>query len=304
MMKKLILYTWLLLLASCGQKSGHSVSDNLENQNVIYGQDSRLDIPTAKLSTPARATGLLFNRRLLQALSNQTWAYKKMSLRQAYPLCESENFRDQVVLGSCSSVLIGPKTVLTAGHCIRSQAQCADALFIFGHTYEESLLGYLVSSQIFSCQKLLKFEQKIGDKGADYSIIEMDREVIGIEPVKIADSQNEKAGDIVANYSYPLGLPLKLDVGKILRNSSQSNFIEVAVDTFGGSSGSGLFNSKNELIGILSRGSDDFLEEDIYRVQTFGGCISVNRCSNGSTCLGERFYKASLIKEVLDGLQK
>ncbi len=293
-MKTSIFCALSFFLISCGEHRSLPYTQTALNTHVIYGQDTRQEAD--KLSPEAAATGLLFNRHLLKKIGQENFGYKKITLGQAYPLCESEKFRDQLVLGSCSGVLIGPKTLLTAGHCIRNQGQCNDAVFTFGHNYRKSLTGTIQSSQVYSCQKIIKYDQRVSQGGADYVIVELDREVTGVTPVKItSNSHDEKVGAVVTSYSYPLGLPLKSDLGKILKNETWSNFIEVAVDTFAGSSGSGLFNSQGELIGILSSGSEDFLEDDIHRVQTSGGCILVNRCDNG-TCRSERYFKASLIK--------
>jgi hypothetical protein len=89
-------------------------------------------------------------------------------------------------------------------------------------------------------------------------------------------------------------LPLKKDVGRVIANDPRLSAFSVAVDTFKGSSGSPLFNNQGELLGILSSGKEDFKEEDIYRVQTEGGCINFQRCKMGQ-CFGERFFKVEQI---------
>lgn len=280
-----------LLLIGCQEKNGSLLSDG---PAVIYGSDTRKNQSEADPSIPAQATGLIVGKQHVQNTGNDIWAYRQFQLKQAYPLCEQEKFQDQLLLGFCSGVLVGPKHFLTAGHCIRNERQCGDALFVFNHTVEKSQRGVLKGSDIYSCKKILARELMSTEGGKDYALIELDRVVAKVTPVKIADSKSLKPNDSVINFSYPLGLPLKSDMGHVMRNESWSNFIDVAVDTFGGSSGSGIFNSKGELLGILTSGSDDFLEDDIHRVQTLGGCISFNRCDNG-TCRSERFYRATLI---------
>ncbi len=279
----------LLSLASCDQKTAANF-DPADQTAVIYGPDSRQDLNPAKPYAQAQASALLLRREDLKPSIDGNFDFRKFTLKEAYPLCEAEKFQEQVVLGFCSGVLIGPKQVLTAGHCIRNERQCADTLFVFGFTQSQSQKGFIPKSEVYSCARILARDLNSQKGGTDYAVLELDREVAQGQPVKLAKTDDLKAGDAVVSFSYPLGLPLKVDKGTVVRSESWSNFFEVAVDTFSGSSGSGLFNSRGELIGILSTGSDDFLEDDIRQAQINGTCISINRCDNG-TCRSERFLR-------------
>lgn len=209
------------------------------------------------------------------------------SLKDMYPLCENERFQDQRVIGFCSGVLVAPNKVLTAAHCMQEASRCEKGKFVFGATEGAQNLA------IYSCKKVLWIDHTL-----DYAVVELDRNVDEVIPAQIATTQSLSNGDTVLSMSYPLGLPLKQDLGKIQDAAPDKNFFKVAVDTFSGSSGSPLFNRQGEVIGILSRGAEDILEDDIYRVQTKGGCVNFNGCENGQ-CRGETFLKTSLISDKI-----
>ncbi|WP_413576324.1 trypsin-like serine peptidase [Bdellovibrio sp. HCB290] len=208
-------------------------------------------------------------------------------LKDMYPLCDNERFQEQRLVGHCSGVLIASNKVLTAAHCMQSTNSCPNARFVFGAHHTAMNLN------VYSCNKVITIDQKM-----DFAVVELNQHVVGIRPVKVATDVNLREGDSLLSMSYPLGLPLKQDIGIIKNADANSNFFKVSVDTFASSSGSPLFNTRGEVVGILSRGAEDILEDDIYRVQTRGGCINFNSCENG-TCNGETFLKAALISDKI-----
>jgi hypothetical protein len=69
------------------------------------------------------------------------------------------------------------------------------------------------------------------------------------------------------------GLPIKIDsAARVIDvRAAEADFFSVESDTFEGSSGSGVFDADNQLLGVLVRGGTDYLE-DKQR-----GCLAVNR---------------------------
>lgn len=286
----LIFNIWLL--AACGPQHPNNLHpDQDRTYAVIYGEDSRQDLPTSSLTAQARATAVFISQFDLKPLESGAFSFRKIKLRAGYPLCEDERFLDQYLVGKCTGVLIGPHHVLTAGHCFLTDKDCSEIQITFGFNFEKSRRGFLNKEDLYSCRRVL-FQSPSGSSSySGTALIELDRRVTDANPVKIATAPTLAANEIVYNYSYPLGLPLKGDIGKIVKNDPRQPFFEVAIDTFSGSSGSGLFNQNGELIGILDNGAEDFLEEDIRRVQTSGGCLNFHRCHHNSCTTHERFLK-------------
>lgn len=284
-----------ILLTACSPSANNQFPEFNKNEAVIYNGDSRAEVPLeGQIHNLAKATAVLFEDRKVETnTKTNIWSLRTTPLKEYYPLCEDENFLEQPSLGFCTGVLIAPDKVLTAGHCFNNHNECENTKLTFGWSLTKAQQKDMPSSEVYNCQAIIA-QKNSPSKGIDYAIIQLDRSVLNVKPVVIAKENTHKKGDPLLSLSYPLGLPLKKDLGHVLEDNSDKNLFKVAVDTFSGSSGSPLFNSQGELVGILSMGMEDILEDDIYRVQKEGGCVNFNRCANG-VCFGESFFKPSRI---------
>lgn len=296
-MKRTIKVSLLLSFSlwGCTPKTAPSMVDSTKSAAVIYKGDSRQEISTQNPSeaTVAKAIAVMFSPDKLKNLSPSRYTLKTYRLSEGYPLCPNERFLEQPLLGHCTASLIAPNKVLTAAHCMDSKNSCDEARLIFGWNKDKAATLEVSESEIYKCKSILKMEQTL--KGIDYSIIELDRPVTGVTPLIVAKNTDALVpGTKLLSLSYPLGLPLKKDMAVVLSNDKARTNFKVEVNTFKGSSGSPLLNAQGEIVGILSTGMDDILEDDIYRVQREGGCINFNTCATG-TCFGETFFKVDRI---------
>ncbi len=285
-----------LLLSSCQERLKSNNFDSNKSLPIIYEVDTRQDLEASfRHQNLAEATALMIEiESLKKSPTGHGWILRNYKLKDNFPLCADEKFLEQPTLGFCTGVLIAQDLVLTAGHCLLTQADCKKTKLVFGFNLKKANQYEIPSNEVYGCEQILKREAHESN-GVDYAIIQLNRQVEKIKPPHLAKKDSTRVDDFLLSLSYPLGLPLKMDVAKVMLNNTQENTFIVQVNTFSGSSGSPLFNSEGEVVGILSRGMPDFDEDEIHRVQKEGGCLNFNSCKAGA-CLGEHFFKVDRIR--------
>jgi hypothetical protein len=91
--------------------------------------------------------------------------------------------------------------------------------------------------------------------------VRLDRPVVGRTPVRLRGSGKVKSDERVFVIGHPCGLPQKLARGARVRNNTHAAYFVANLDTYGGNSGSPVFNGGSyQLEGILVRGQKDFVK--------------------------------------------
>lgn len=269
----------------------HSQAD----QNVIYGKDNRKDLYEVTnqmyLKLAASTTVLVKKSDIIQT-SSDVMKINAKSFEERMGVCAKEKYSDQPSGGFCSGSLIGTNLMLTAGHCITSSKDCQSTKFVFGYGVAKKGLypSEVPTSDVVGCKNIIYRIQE--GKGADFAIIELDRNVTNHAPLKLAARtvDNELAkGDRLLMIGHPAGLPTKIEDGGKVRDSSTPGFFMANTDSYGGNSGSAVFNLKTgEIEGVLVRGEQDYVQQN--------GCYVSKVCTE-TGCRGEDITKVSAVLE-------
>jgi V8-like Glu-specific endopeptidase len=197
---------------------------------------------------------------------------------EAMNLCADEPFREQKSAAFCSGFLVNEDTVVTAGHCIRGPSDCSTTKFVFGYGLKTPTAAYteIKNEEIYSCQSITHTE--VNNRGADFAVIKLDRRVLNHRTAELRREGAAAVGSEVVVIGHPSGLPTKVAAGAKVRRLD-NNFFVASLDTYGGNSGSAVFNNTDGKVeGILVRGETDFRSQ--------GSCTVSNRCA-ADGCRGE-----------------
>lgn len=264
---------------------------------VIYGSDDRIDLyqtDSAPLRSLADSTVALFRAADVTS-SGGAAQLNTQNYGERMGLCKEEPFFEQPMGAFCSGSLVAPDIIMTAGHCVPSPEECSNIKFVFGFAVKEKdkMPTSVAGGDVYGCKELIGREQ-VND-GADWALVRLDRKVTGHKPLKLNRSGDIKANAPVLVIGHPAGLPTKIAGGANVRDSSKPGFFVANLDTYGGNSGSAVFNAQTGLVeGILVRGEQDY----VYK----NGCRVSNVCANDA-CRGEDVTKIANVSDKIPAAQ-
>lgn len=265
----------LLLLSATAMASN-------KQMDVIYGSDNRKDVfesTDSSLVELSKSTAAMIGASVLKAQGSD-YLISAETLEDK-GICSSERFSKQIMAADCSGFLVTPNVLVTAGHCIKDVTDCANNKWVFDYKVDHAEQGdvTVAKSSVYSCSKIISRALDNNNKD-DYAVIQLDRKVADRSPLQFRRSGKVTSGEAVAVIGHPSGLPTKIADGAKVR-SLNTKFFVANLDTYGGNSGSAVFNVRTgEVEGILVRGENDYVFDSAK------GCSVSNKCSD-TGCRGE-----------------
>ncbi len=281
-----------LALVTCTLLIGSLAVAGVMHPLVIYGDDNRKEVfedqDAARQILAESVVAIMPSSAIDDKVAGNV-TLKGGNYGKDNMLCATERFTEQSAPAYCSGFLVAPNIIATAGHCVQEPDFCHDARFVFDFMIDKEGRdpNQVKPEAVFSCKKILT--DKMDNDGSDYALVELDRPVVGREPLKFAKAA-PVVNDSVFVIGNPVGLPTKIADGASVRENESGYFV-ANLDTFGGNSGSAVFNENYEVAGILVRGENDFVRR--------GGCFVSYRCQN-DMCRGEDVTNPNIVGAALD----
>ncbi len=266
---------------------------------IVYGEDNRVDVKNVhdeKIQKLGQAVaGRIFKYSYTESDDKSTVAFDRilsLSHPRSMNVCKEEKFAEQPTVADCTGFLVGENLLVTAGHCMVRMGQTVEDGMSSGCESNSWMFDYKVGSEgkidlknvnsknIYNCKKVIyaKYE-----KEEDFALIELDRVVEGREPLKLNMKASPNEGTELFVIGHPTGLPMKFADGARVFEINDK-FFSTNLDTFGGNSGSPVFNLETmEVEGILVRGDTDYFP---HTKDDGSRCMKVNTCDdNRENCI-------------------
>lgn len=278
---------WLLIvtLASCAtaDQATEPEPNPAGGKGDYYGTDDRQQIRDAtdpRVLDWARSIAIVVNAAKLRPSSSTKYAGTTSTLREREKLCSDERFANEPLLGFCSSYLVAPDLVATAGHCF-TDAVCEDTRFVFDYYPGASAADprAIPATSVFACREIVA--RQYGD-GFDYALVRLDRPATGRTPFELQPTP-PPVGAKVALLGFPSGMWAKVDVaGRVVQHAGHR--VVTSLDSFPGHSGGVVLDlATGRAFGVHVEGSTPSFVAD-------GTCSRTASCAEvipgGSRCWG------------------
>lgn len=237
-------------------------------------------------SIMADSTVALVHRRKLEDHGDGTFTLNATTVRTEYNVCPDETHVDPDAASAsvCSGVLVRKDRVLTARHCLKEFAGKVENIRIVrGYRNMQGERLPFKEHQVFSVRMVP------ADIHPEAMLLKLDKEVTDVSSLPVPAPVPPAESSLVFAAGHPLGMPLTFSArGYVKGYPSQT--IPTDLDVFGGNSGSPVFNSLGNLVGIVLEGANDF---------EYGQCNHVKQCLERDKCRMEEVLSIDVVARAL-----
>ncbi len=257
-----------------GLKNNSGVDIGTKGDSLYYGEDDRRDYYTLTETISAEnelkkkltdATVLLTARGELIEQEDGSYLLRVDEFMQgSLPPCEDEKFKNQHIGGWCSGFMVGPDLIATAGHCGETDFDIQNTAYVFGFRVsgpDDQGTTVFTADQVYFGKELVAHDLSAT---GDFAIVRVDRTITapGAAPLELRKSGRIGLGENLGVIGYPSGLPVKIAFGdETVVRRDEDPWLIGNLDTYGGNSGSAVFNKDGLVEGILVRGAQDYVTD-------------------------------------------
>lgn len=275
----------------------------LAKRKVLYGADNRHSEDQSNNELHKRlaksTAAMIENKYFISSdYSDGTVLIKGTTLEKSMNICADQKYSQIINVANCSGFLVGSDLLVTAGHCIRTELDCKNSKWVFGYGMDkvQAIPEVKISqNDVYSCSSIVNRALSRNSKN-DFALVKLDREVIDREPLEFRSEGKIEDETKLVVIGHPSGLPTLIADGAKVRKNDNDFFFQANLDTFGGNSGSAVFDSETGLVeGILVRGEVDYIKDEAR------GCFVVKQCDD-LNCRGEDVTRITVIPELAPGM--
>lgn len=260
----------------------------VKTMKAIYGNDDRKDfyqeVDSNKIKNSYGVVALV-NQSDLEPIAGNSFELLTIPFFKAKNLCPKERFELQPTAAFCSGFAVSNNIIITAGHCIKTPEDLQNVRFIFDFKASDSLNSQTTFERklILTGKKIRTFQDNA--KGIDYAIIQVNEKIPTNRILSLEEGNKIRNKQEIYVIGHPVGLPVKISGRAFVRENSHPLYFTGNLDTYGGNSGSPVFNANTHKVeGILVRGETDFRQ--------INGCFVSMPCPDLG-CRGEDVSRTS-----------